>query len=792
MKAKLPIVGQVLTGEDAKANEELEKLVKDQVEKLTVSGSNTLGGVLNITQKLSNEKTISTKLLEANKGWVYRNNDVIAKEVGGIEFQLFRIDLKQGEIEYTEVDSHPLLDLLARFNESTTKSDAIYNTQSHKKLTGDAFWYLDGKGTNISNVFILQPDNVELDIGDPTDATDTLIDGYKFKQNIDGKQVEKYYTPDEIIHFKTPNPKNMFRGYGAVEAAAEDIDLDNLTTEVNRKFFEKGAITNFVLSAEGKINDEQLVRLKAELRAAYTGTKNAYNTMVLGNGLKPENISMSNKDMEFLAQLEWYRDKIMVVFGNTKASLGIIDDVNRASHESSIIAWKRNSVKPEMKAIVNTLNEFLVPRWGEKLVLGFKDPVPEDRESKLAEIEKAKSIMSVNERRVLLGYDEVDGGEIIPEMESNKRAEQMAQAFNSPVENAPKALKNVDLLTVLRRYKVFEHQKEYKAIRKDAQEIARKMINGKKAKPVITPEHTQFDNDTVMEYWAKQIRVVEVIEQRFKNALIQFIDRVEEKALSRVDEEVGKKKISKALIDEAREVVQAGVDFRPILIEQATISGQQALRLIKQDDPYIPFAVRAQIEGNIKKFASSMLDTEQEKMADILNAGVKAGKSVPQIRKEIQEAFDDLKKVQAERITRTEVLRVSNEAAVDAWKQSGVVEGKQWLTAEDDRVDEECAEYNGKIIDLDGIYTKTSYESVGEPPLHPNCRCVVLPILVDKRDLSFKPAPIDEKALMVNRIQELESQIDKRTKKFKELKAKAANDVVYIKALEHHLDVDDD
>ncbi len=131
--------------------------------------------------------------------------------------------------------------------------------------------------------------------------------------------------------------------------------------------------------------------------------------MILGGGLKPVDISYSNKDMEFLAQLEWYRDKIMYGFGNTKASLGMIDDVNRASHEGSIIEWQRNTVKPDMESIVNTLNEFLVPEFGTNLVLGFCDPVPEDRSDDIDEITKLYPIglLTLDEARGMADLDPV-------------------------------------------------------------------------------------------------------------------------------------------------------------------------------------------------------------------------------------------------------------------------------------------------------------------------------------------------------------------------------------------------
>lgn len=372
-----------------------------------------LGGLLDLSPNvLSGQKSISTKLLQANKGWVYRNNDAIAQEVSKMEFELYTVGLSNGEIVYNEVETHPLLDLLDKPNPETTKTDAIYTLQSHKKLTGDAFWLKIRSNGQVTALRQLPPDKVILNISAPTEANPTVIDSYLYEDTINGKPIKITYKVEDIIHFKKPNPSNPFRGLGAVEAFADTIDLDNLTTETTKKFFTNGAITNFVLSTESKVTDEQLKRLKAEMRSTNSGVSNAYKAMILGGGLKPVDISYSNKEMEFLAQLEWYRDKIMYGFGNTKASLGMIDDVNRASHEGSIIEWQRNTVKPDMESIVNTLNEFLVPEFGENLVLGFCDPVPEDRADDIQEVKDLYPIgvMTLNEARESIDLEAVDGG----------------------------------------------------------------------------------------------------------------------------------------------------------------------------------------------------------------------------------------------------------------------------------------------------------------------------------------------------------------------------------------------
>lgn len=371
-----------------------------------------LGGFFDFSKhQLSNEKTVSTQILKANKGWVYRNNDAIAQEVSKMEFELYTVGLSAGEIVYNEIQSHPLLDLLDKWNPETTKSDALYMLQSHKKLSGDAFLLKIRNGMQTVALRSLPPDKITLIFQVGTMDSPSVVSGYHYQDSIDGNRVDVTYALEDVIHFKKTNPNNPYRGLGAVEALAETIDLDNLTTETTKKFFQNGAITNFVLSTESKITDEQLKRLRAEMRSDYSGASNAYKAMILGGGLKPVDISYTNKEMEFLGQLEWYRDKIMYGFGNTKASLGMIDDVNRASHEGSIIEWQRNTVKPDMEAICQTLNEYLVPEFGKNLILGFVDPVPEDRSDDVAEVTGLYpiGILTLDEARELIGMDPIEG-----------------------------------------------------------------------------------------------------------------------------------------------------------------------------------------------------------------------------------------------------------------------------------------------------------------------------------------------------------------------------------------------
>ena len=98
---------------------------------------------------------------------------------------------------------------------------------------------------------------------------------------------------------------------------------------------------------------------------------------------------------------------------------------------------------------------------------------------------------------------------------------------------------------------------------------------------------------------------------------------------------------------------------------------------------------------------------------DILAQGVTEGWDIRRIRDELMNSINgaggSISRFDAERISRTEVIRSAREAGVEADKQSGVVEAEMWVASPDACV-EECAPLDGMVFDFDEI-----------PETHPNC-----------------------------------------------------------------------
>ena len=114
-----------------------------------------------------------------------------------------------------------------------------------------------------------------------------------------------------------------------------------------------------------------------------------------------------------------------------------------------------------------------------------------------------------------------------------------------------------------------------------------------------------------------------------------------------------------------------------------------------------------------------------------------------EIRESLEKVFYDLSTTRLKTIVRTEAIRYWTFAEQEAWNKSWVVVKKKWWTALDERVCPFCSKMHWKTIwlnesffekwdKMDGENWKIldiDYEDVIGSPLHPNCRCDMIPLL---------------------------------------------------------------
>lgn len=107
---------------------------------------------------------------------------------------------------------------------------------------------------------------------------------------------------------------------------------------------------------------------------------------------------------------------------------------------------------------------------------------------------------------------------------------------------------------------------------------------------------------------------------------------------------------------------------------------------------------------------------------EIVN-GMIQGINLKTMTKRVSERFETAKKNDVERLLRTEVNYVLNQATLDGYKEAGI-EKYEFSATLDSRTSQICSELHGEIFEIKNIAVGLNY-----PPMHPRCRSTTIPII---------------------------------------------------------------
>jgi SPP1 gp7 family putative phage head morphogenesis protein len=185
--------------------------------------------------------------------------------------------------------------------------------------------------------------------------------------------------------------------------------------------------------------------------------------------------------------------------------------------------------------------------------------------------------------------------------------------------------------------------------------------------------------------------------------------------------------------------------LQPLLQDLTNTQGGLALVFAGDDENefHLTSNMIQYLQRNTLKMATNYNDQTLDQLNTTLAEGIEAGEGIGDLKNRIKEVYDEIDSYRATRVARTETLKASNNATVEAYRQTGFVKNKVWVVNPD--ACSQCEEFNGKSVPLDdsflplgGSYTVTdeegnettftnNYDTIEEPPLHPNCRCTIIP-----------------------------------------------------------------
>nr|DAS42720.1 MAG TPA: minor capsid protein [Caudoviricetes sp.] len=107
---------------------------------------------------------------------------------------------------------------------------------------------------------------------------------------------------------------------------------------------------------------------------------------------------------------------------------------------------------------------------------------------------------------------------------------------------------------------------------------------------------------------------------------------------------------------------------------------------------------------------------------EIVN-GMIQGINLKTMTKRVSERFETAKKNDVERLLRTEVNYILNQATLDGYKEAGI-EKYEFSATLDSRTSQICSELHGEVFSIKSVAVGLNY-----PPMHPRCRSTTIPIV---------------------------------------------------------------
>lgn len=666
-------------------------------------------------QKYGIDYTVRDKL-RAYKNIVYACVSLIGEACGDYEPLIQR---KKGD--QWETVEHEFLDLLAKPTGKDLKADSFSQfdlfeaTVSYMLLQGECFWYMAlGKTTGRPReIVILRPDKVGTDIDTKTGE----INGYFVRQAF-GDPIPLEI--NEVLRFNLFNPENPYKGKGVVEAGSDYIATDESTATYTKNFFANNAGLSGVLNVKGEVTKGAFRKFVRAWRDKYEGVDNAGKVAILRDsdasftkvGLGIDELDMANLRKMSLADVAMMFKVPLELLGKITEGAGL----GRGNIETLEYVFSKYNVDKKMKRFDSVL-QFALERYYPQdagLRVEHVDVIPEDKEFELNERDKGVDRwLKRNEIRDEEGLDSVDGGDQL-----------FVPLMNTPINESPAPVPDESASAGIK-------------IR-----ITRKV---KKEKPEI-PE-LNIKTQTAERFRLSLMRNQGAYERKFKSTVKPIFKTQRAEALKNLEAHSSTLKASgQKLFDDAVYDALLTEKLLPVMSNLSETQGALALVFAgdTENEFHLTSNILAALEKGTRKMATNFNDETLERLNKTLAEGIQANEGIGELKNRVSSVYDDISGYRSERIARTETLKASNNATMYAYKQTGYVTGKAWAVNPD--ACPECSDFDGKTVPLDDDFlgvgeshtfsgedgeeqtVVNEYDVIDTPPLHPNCRCTIIPV----------------------------------------------------------------
>lgn len=578
-------------------------------------------------------------------------------------------------VQLEEVIEHPVLDLLDKPNPHQTFQKLVELIDVYLELVGSAFVSIKklqiGTQSIPTALWLLPSQYVTIEC----DEFGKLL-GYRYKCG----EIEQFFQPDEMIHFKCVNPQDPYHAFGIspVRAVWERVMLLEKEQASWDSVLSNMTFPTVLISPPDNeaYTPNQAQRIEKQLSEKGRLGGGQGGIWVVTEGMKINPFSTPPKDLSALQMYQTVRSSIATTFNIPVAmmDLSISQGATGVDPETSDTV-RRNfqlyCLSPRIGNILETFSHALLPArmW---LVADVVSP------DKVFELQRTTALVSgdiitINEARIREGLEPKTGYDKL-HCEVSSQGTPSAQTFQA---SAPAG-----------RVKSFTRYRSSLPDAKPLEDALKRClarlagsIVGKLDKATAARTKAFFP----LEDWTEEMR----------------------KELSPV---------LLAYFDEGMKSVLTAIGGNPELPRLAV------LELDKAVNSAVLALAKSTLETTEKSVEDAIAQTR-----DAIREGLEHGEAHDQLAKRIGEVFEDLSGRRALLIAETESSRAKHTGELLAIDKAGVEAKKVWLP--DSMACDYCRGF-AKLgaVSMDKAFGKIgegAYSVISSPPAHPNCRCTL-------------------------------------------------------------------
>lgn len=262
---------------------------------------------------------------------------------------------------------HPVIDLLTNPSADCDGFEFLETLVTHLDIAGNAYIHKKRKTDDpqrrnqfrVKELGLLRPDYVTIVPG-RTKADDI------FEVAVGGT-VKARWPRADIIHVKTPNPSNDFYGLSPLAVIAKEVDLDKVMTDFDLSFFRNAGVPMGLLKTKSRHSPDERREIKNEFRKAFSGVRRWFEILVLNSDeAEYQSLGVPPKDMEQPGMREFAESRVCAVYGVPPIIAGLLVGLTRATYsnyEQAQQSFWSETMSPLSKRIAAAFNRELLPEF---------------------------------------------------------------------------------------------------------------------------------------------------------------------------------------------------------------------------------------------------------------------------------------------------------------------------------------------------------------------------------------------------------------------------------------------